>query len=415
MATRVIRRMSLARASIVVFVAVALLTSLLMIKMTQGGEALPLGPTDQAAVPHYFGPWPNWVLSPLTLPDVQVDIVDPGGVGTGATATATVGGNGAVTGITITNPGSGYTAATRQHHRAPARTPRPPPAVTTAGAVVAVNVTRRRRRATHQPTVTLIGRRRHHGRDRDRLRQRRRRPTADASAAATPSRPSTSTCRTTRTARRPRRTSTFDAITGEITDIIVDNPGSGYLDRAGVVIRDGTLYRPHHQRRHRRHGDDHADGLERDARHLRRRLHLRPDGDHHRRHRRAAAGAVAARRAWTAAPSPPITVTAPGTGYVTAGGISKFQDDSARALRSGRRRQLPRLADQPRREVHPARRAGGEVLPESHGPGDHRRRVRDRRGPVPRPSSSPTCRRRSCAATCSSRRRRTRPSASTSR
>ena len=111
MATRVIRRMSLAKASIVVFVAVALLTSLLMIKLTQGGEALPLGPTDQAAVPHYFGPWPNWVLSPLTLPDATVAISDPGGIGTGATATATVGGNGAVTGITITNPGSGYTAA----------------------------------------------------------------------------------------------------------------------------------------------------------------------------------------------------------------------------------------------------------------------------------------------------------------
>ena len=38
---------------------------------------------------------------------------------------------------------------------------------------------------------------------------------------------------------------------------------------------------------------------------------------------------------------------------------------AAGALQSGRRRQLPRLADQPRREVHPARRAEREVLPDS--------------------------------------------------
>ena len=40
MAAKVIRRMSLAKASIVVFVAVALLTTLFMVKMSQG-EALP--------------------------------------------------------------------------------------------------------------------------------------------------------------------------------------------------------------------------------------------------------------------------------------------------------------------------------------------------------------------------------------
>ena len=100
--------MSLARASILVFIVVALLSTLFMIKMTQG-EALPAGPTDATAVPHYFGPWPNWALSPLSLPAAQVDIQ---GNGTGATATATVGANGAVTGITITNPGTGYTSAT---------------------------------------------------------------------------------------------------------------------------------------------------------------------------------------------------------------------------------------------------------------------------------------------------------------
>jgi FtsP/CotA-like multicopper oxidase with cupredoxin domain len=71
--------------------------------------AAPISPTDESKVPHYFGPYPNWALSPLTTADVAVAIT---GDGAGATATATVGANGAVTGITITDPGSGYTAAT---------------------------------------------------------------------------------------------------------------------------------------------------------------------------------------------------------------------------------------------------------------------------------------------------------------
>src|SRR5450759_5215100 len=107
MSTRVIRHMSLGKASVVVFVVVAILTTLFMVKMTQG-QALPSSSTDQTVVPHYFGPWPNWALSPLTLSDANVTIT---GDGTGATATATVGGNGAVTGITVTDPGSGYTVA----------------------------------------------------------------------------------------------------------------------------------------------------------------------------------------------------------------------------------------------------------------------------------------------------------------
>ncbi|MGZ4463623.1 MAG: hypothetical protein ACXVZP_12430, partial [Gaiellaceae bacterium] len=72
-------------------------------------SAVPSSPTDQTKVPHYFGPYPNWANSPLTLPDATVAI---SGDGTGATATAQVGANGAVTGLTITNPGSNYTTAT---------------------------------------------------------------------------------------------------------------------------------------------------------------------------------------------------------------------------------------------------------------------------------------------------------------
>jgi hypothetical protein len=70
--------------------------------------ALPKSATDETKVPHYFGPYSNYANSPYSVGDATVTI---GGDGSGAMATATVGANGAVTGITITNPGSGYTVA----------------------------------------------------------------------------------------------------------------------------------------------------------------------------------------------------------------------------------------------------------------------------------------------------------------
>ena len=67
--------------------------------------AMPMDPTDETKVPHYFGPNPNWANSPFTLPDAEVVIT---GDGTGAEAVATVGANGAITGIAVTNPGHDY-------------------------------------------------------------------------------------------------------------------------------------------------------------------------------------------------------------------------------------------------------------------------------------------------------------------
>src|SRR5512146_813598 len=74
-------------------------------------KAMPAGPTDESKVPHYFGPFPNWALSPVTTAAATVTITDPGGLGAGAAASATVAGDGIITGLTITSPGSGYTAA----------------------------------------------------------------------------------------------------------------------------------------------------------------------------------------------------------------------------------------------------------------------------------------------------------------
>ena len=74
--------------------------------------AIPATDTDETKVPHYFGPFPNYANSPLTVPDAVVAIAapsDPAGVQ--ATADATVKPlNGAISGLTITNPGSGYTS-----------------------------------------------------------------------------------------------------------------------------------------------------------------------------------------------------------------------------------------------------------------------------------------------------------------
>jgi FtsP/CotA-like multicopper oxidase with cupredoxin domain len=88
-------------------VSLMVLTSILFggsIKAT----AMPASPVDESKVPHYFGPYPNWANSPLTLPDALVTIT---GNGDGAKAEATVGAGGAITGITVTDPGRNYTNA----------------------------------------------------------------------------------------------------------------------------------------------------------------------------------------------------------------------------------------------------------------------------------------------------------------
>ena len=77
------------------------LFSLIFGSLNQPGAAMPMSETDESKVPHYFGPYPNWANSPLTLPDAQVVIT---GNGAGAEAVATVGANGVITGITVTNP-----------------------------------------------------------------------------------------------------------------------------------------------------------------------------------------------------------------------------------------------------------------------------------------------------------------------
>jgi hypothetical protein len=74
--------------------------------------AAPISPVDETQIPHYFGPNTNWALSPATSPDVVVTIDPPTAVGgRQAVAQASVGVNGTLTGITVTDPGSGYSSA----------------------------------------------------------------------------------------------------------------------------------------------------------------------------------------------------------------------------------------------------------------------------------------------------------------
>ena len=60
---------------------------LAMVTTVIGTEAAMAATPDPTKVPHYFGPWPNWANSPLTLSQASVTI---SGTGSGAAAVAQV-------------------------------------------------------------------------------------------------------------------------------------------------------------------------------------------------------------------------------------------------------------------------------------------------------------------------------------
>ena len=65
---------------------------------------------DPKVNPHYFGPWPNWANSPLTMSTAAVTVA---GAGTGATAVAQVDPvTGGIKSIDVTNPGHDYAGGT---------------------------------------------------------------------------------------------------------------------------------------------------------------------------------------------------------------------------------------------------------------------------------------------------------------
>src|SRR5512134_2055283 len=99
--------------------------------------AMPMSAVDESKVPHYFGPWSNYANSSFPMPDVTVGIV---GDGAGATAAATVGAGGAITGVSIIDPGSGYTTASAVFTSATGTGAAATVSVNPSGSVTSINV-----------------------------------------------------------------------------------------------------------------------------------------------------------------------------------------------------------------------------------------------------------------------------------
>ena len=280
----------------------------------------------------------------------------------GATATATVGANGAVTDLTITNPGSGYTAATVGHSLAAGNGAAADATVNAGGSVTSITVDAGGSGYT-APVVTISGGGATTDATADRLRRRRRHDVGwqpgsrlhDADGQH----------RLPRHSGRPRRRpATADHVRGPDPDcqpanndrhghqsgIVVDNPGSGY----------STAPHVRHPRRHvvrpdpRRHDQPPRIGHPRPSRPssstrsapATRQL---PTRDHHRLRRRHRARA------------PRATATTD-TGAVTALNLDRrwLRLHHRRASRSSST-PLPGLCTPPAcptdRQVHPARRS----------------------------------------------------------
>ena len=193
---------------------------------------------DPTKVPHYFGPWPNWANSPLTLPDAQVVI---SGDGTGAAATATVGADGVITGITMTNPGANYTQATISFTGSGTGATADA-VVTNSASVTSVAVTANGG-GFGAPVVSLVGGggglgasvTAYGGVDAVTLIDGGGGytfPTVDFDMP------------TGINGVKAEAHAIWDTATGTITSIMVDTPGSGYTDAPNVVVHNGTVLSP---------------------------------------------------------------------------------------------------------------------------------------------------------------------------
>jgi len=203
-------------------------------------SAMPMDPTDETKVPHYFGPNPNWALSPLRQADVVVNLT--GGDGTGAAAQATVDPQtGAITAITVTSPGNGYTSAPAVNITGLGNSAAATAVVDYSGVVTAITVD-----VTgggySAPAVTISG----------------GGATTDATATAfggvdavTVADPGTGYTFPTVEFGLPNDPNGVQATghadmngSGAITAVIVDTPGSGYSAAPAVTIHDCTVADP---------------------------------------------------------------------------------------------------------------------------------------------------------------------------
>jgi FtsP/CotA-like multicopper oxidase with cupredoxin domain len=209
-------------------------------------SAAPTDPQDETRVPHYFGPFPNWANSPLTRSDAAVEIV---GDGTGAKATATVGADGAVTGITITDPGTGYSAATVSITGSGTGATATA-TVTTSGVVTGITVDTAGSGYT-APTVAIAGgggtgaaATAYGGVDAVTLGDPGSGYTMPTLDFDMPDDPNGEKATGHVECVEVNCAPAADGETVTITGVVVDNPGSGYSSAPNVVIRDGTLFDP---------------------------------------------------------------------------------------------------------------------------------------------------------------------------
>src|SRR3954452_17729934 len=213
----------------------------------------PTDPTDTTKVPHYFGPYPNWANSPLTLSTAEVTFTDPSGTGTGAKAVAQVDPQtGGITAIDVTAPGHDYSQGTTVDiaggtgTTAAAATP----TITTGGAVVSLEVTSPGSAYTAfqvdvtggggtGASVSASG-----GVDTVTISDGGSgytMPTVDFDLPADPN-------GTQATGHVPMIANGDDVdgmdANGTITKVVIDDAGSGYTQAPGVAIHNGTLMDP---------------------------------------------------------------------------------------------------------------------------------------------------------------------------
>jgi FtsP/CotA-like multicopper oxidase with cupredoxin domain len=187
----------------------------------------------------------------------RASVTPPGtSPGSGATATATVGANGAVTGLTITDPGNGYTtqpSVTFSSSNPAADGATAGALVQTSGAVTSIAVTAEGSGYT-APTVTISG----GGATTDATAHALggvdavsidvvgtgyKFPTVDFDLPDDPNGVK-ATGHALCAAPYPDCNLTVDTDFLEVTEVVVDSPGSGYASAPAVVIRDGTQFDP---------------------------------------------------------------------------------------------------------------------------------------------------------------------------
>ena len=209
--------------------------------LLQKPAAAPVSPTDQTRIPHYYGPFPNWVNTQFTLPDAQVVITGKKG-GSGAKAVATVGANGVITGITVTEPGSGYKGVT-VGIVGPGTGAKAKAKASISGVVAAINVNSPGSGYT-DPKVTITG------------GSSKKNSAAAATAyggvdAITIDDPGFGYIAPMVDFDLPSNPDGVKAMAhvdidgnGSVTAVYIDNPGSGYSSAPNVVIRDGSIFEP---------------------------------------------------------------------------------------------------------------------------------------------------------------------------